>query len=461
LFDFFQGRADITHGKLHRNYGTAVRLGPNFVSLSDPGLVKTIYRTRNPFLKSDFYAVNDIKAGPHIITTTFGTRDEKFHTCFDKPIKHVYTTTGALKQEPRMDTMLTAFCEKIDNDFASKGAPCALHDWIEYLLWDMAWNINFSEHLGCMASGGDIADLIATSKAGLAYFASVGQIPNLDHFLDKNQVWRMGPPSFGWGMQYSYKALAQRTANNIEGKASKGDFLDLFLKVKQENADVVTDDTITTYIASNIIVGFDSTAAAVAAAVYFTIRHPDKLVMLQRELDGAKIGETSIPQWSDLQKLQYLDAIIKEAMRLYPSVGLHLQRVVPAEGLTLPDGRHIPSGTIVGMSPPVVNRDREVFGDDAEEFRPERWLRREGESIEDYETRANRMRIANLTFGYGKRMCLGRFVALVEIYKVIATIFARYDLEFVNPAKGWKPINNWFMYQTGIDVLFKARKRGM
>lgn len=64
--------------------------------------------------------------------------------------------------------------------------------------------------------------------------------------------------------------------------------------------------------------------------------------------------------------------VIKEAMRLHPSIGFPLERVVPAGGAEL-CGQNLPAGTIVGVLPPLINRNREVFGEDAEVFRPERW----------------------------------------------------------------------------------------
>lgn len=54
LIDVYRGSAHLTHIHLHRRYGSAVRIGPNVVSLSDPGLIKTIYSTRNGFLKVYF-----------------------------------------------------------------------------------------------------------------------------------------------------------------------------------------------------------------------------------------------------------------------------------------------------------------------------------------------------------------------------------------------------------------------
>ena len=62
-----------------------------------------------------------------------------------------------------------------------------------------------------------------------------------------------------------------------------------------------------------------------------------------------------------------------EAGRIHPPFGLHLERVAPPEGLNL-CGQDIPGGTIVGMNAWVVHRDRDIFGEDAACWRPERWL---------------------------------------------------------------------------------------
>lgn len=60
-------------------------------------------------------------------------------------------------------------------------------------------------------------------------------------------------------------------------------------------------------------------------------------------------------------------------MRLHPGVGFPLERHVPPEGAVL-CGKYLPGGTNVSMTAPVVHHDRTIFGDDAESFRPERWL---------------------------------------------------------------------------------------
>jgi cytochrome P450 len=132
--------------------------------------------------------------------------------------------------------------------------------------------------------------------------------------------------------------------------------------------------------------------------------------------------------YNDAKEISYLSAIISEATRVHPVIGLPLERVVPQEGLRLPDGRFLPAGTIVGMNPWVVNRDEGVYGADADHFVPERWLQREDETAAEWKERSRKMRESDLTFGGGNRVCLGKNAGLVEIYKLTATLFSVYEV---------------------------------
>jgi len=96
---------------------------------------------------------------------------------------------------------------------------------------------------------------------------------------------------------------------------------------------------------------------------------------LMTELDTAAAeGKLSNPaRWDETRTLPYLDAVIKEAGRLHPPFGLPLERVVPAPGATI-CGEHLEAGTVVGMSAWVVHRDKETFGEDCDEWNPDRWM---------------------------------------------------------------------------------------
>ena len=96
-------------------------------------------------------------------------------------------------------------------------------------------------------------------------------------------------------------------------------------------------------------------------------------------------------------------------MRLCPSVqSIFPREVLPQHKLEI-EGREIPVGTEVACNPWIIHRDREVYGDDAEAWRPERWLEEnDGKKLEKY----------NLSLGYGSRVCLGRDLGLMELMKI-------------------------------------------
>lgn len=100
------------------------------------------------------------------------------------------------------------------------------------------------------------------------------------------------------------------------------------------------------------------------------------MASLQAELEfqeGAGRMSRPHPPWSVITDLPYLDACLKEALRLHPPFCLPFERIVPATGMTV-SGRYLPPGTTVGMNPWVINRNRQVFGEDADMWRPKRWL---------------------------------------------------------------------------------------
>jgi cytochrome P450 len=109
---------------------------------------------------------------------------------------------------------------------------------------------------------------------------------------------------------------------------------------------------------------------------HYLLTHPGTLAKLRAEVDAAAAAGHApglLFPWRRAVELPYLDACVKEAGRLHPPFGLPYERVVPAEGATV-CGKFLPGGTVIGMSAFVVGRDPGLFGEDADEWRPERWL---------------------------------------------------------------------------------------
>lgn len=213
---------------------------------------------------------------------------------------------------------------------------------------------------------------------------------------------------------------------NLDAFKDKKDFVNGFLAAKKENPSLVGDNEIIGYMILNILGGADTLAICTKATFYHLLKSPTAKAKLVQELRDAQLPNPA--PYQALEKLPYLDACIKEGLRIHPVVGHILERVVPATGMTLPDGTILPPGTIVGANPWILHTDKRIFGNDADEYRPERWLQGENETEEAYSARLKKMKSADLAFGGGNRVCLGRPLALVELYKVMSFVFGSYNV---------------------------------
>lgn len=260
--------------------------------------------------------------------------------------------------------------------------------------------------------------------------SQVSQIPWVDKFLDKNPIVRIGPKPTLAGVLYTFKVVAEYQADMGTRQKKLQDVphtLDRYVQLKKTYPDIVDDTQIVNWLMLSILAGGDTTSAVSRAVVYYLAKSPDAYQKLIDELDNAKL---SIPvKWEAARSLPYLDAVIKESMRINPGIAMVLERVVPDGGFTLLDGRFIPAGTKVGINPAVPNRDSEIFGENVDSFNPGRWLKNEGEVNEHFEARVGRMKeTVDFIFGAGGRVCLGRHMALMEIYKLFATLYSIYDV---------------------------------
>ena len=129
------------------------------------------------------------------------------------------------------------------------------------------------------------------------------------------------------------------------------------------------------WTSSNITAGSDTTAIFLRALIHQLLTHPSSLKTLLAELEkAANDGQLdSLASWKQTHDLPYLTACINEAGRLHPPFGLPFEREVPPEGAVV-CGQPLKGGTVVGMSAWVTHRDRDTFGEDCDEWRPERWL---------------------------------------------------------------------------------------
>lgn len=165
-------------------------------------------------------------------------------------------------------------------------------------------------------------------------------------------------------------------------------------------------------------------------------------------------GKKSIVSYNEASKVPYLSAVIREAMRLHPSVGMILPRGVPPGGAIFVDEKghryNIGDGVEIGFNPWIMQRDPEIFPD-PNTFKPERWIDVEAGQL----TRMNRAWIA---FGAGRHSCSGQHIAMLEITKLIPTLILRYEMEWEDGAPNIIVENYFFTMQSGLEIKMSRRK---
>ncbi|KAM0436684.1 hypothetical protein ACHAPT_002393 [Fusarium lateritium] len=427
------GRIDSINRRWHNKYGSAVRVGPNAIILNDPEMIKAVYSTKKAWVKSDMYMINDVLINGKRLANVFNTRDLAWHTQQIKPISKFFSMSRLMDIEPLLDVTINMLTSKLNEKFVdvpSGGRVCMMDDWLAWLAWDSMANVTFGRHYGFIEKEQDVDGLIEDSVNSMRYFAPVCQIPWLDYLLDKNPIKRIGPKPQLTGTMYAVRAISeykQEMASKGLKSQSVPHLLDKYLGLEEQHPGMVNDAQLVNWLLPTVIAGGDTTASAMRAVVYFLAKNPEAKQKLLVELDQASLATPA--QWKDLKELVYLDAVIREAMRVCPGIGLAPERVVPEGGYVLPDGRFIPAGTKVGLNPAVTSRDSGVFGTDVDVFVPERWLRQDRETEDAFNQRFRRMHdVLDFVFGGGTRVCLGKNLAKLEIYKAIATLYSLYDV---------------------------------
>ncbi|CAI4217742.1 unnamed protein product [Parascedosporium putredinis] len=138
--------------------------------------------------------------------------------------------------------------------------------------------------------------------------------------------------------------------------------------------------------------------------------------------------------------LSYTQACIKEAQRLFPVIGMSLPRQTPAAGFR----------TTVGCNPISLHRNESIFGPDADDFRPDRWLERDN---------IREMDKFNLTWGGGSRTCPGRQLAELVVPKIIVSLLKEFNVEVDVPPEETMPV--YFMaMMSGVKARFLTKDAG-
>jgi cytochrome P450 len=303
-----------------------------------------------------------------------------------------------------------------------------------------------------MESGRDDGSMRAIEGV-LSSASWIGQVPWLFWAHDYLQPY-IGN-HLGVGARHGrLRDFAMREVNARRERGSdRKDILSKLLAVHKQKPDEFDYNALVSMATSNIAAGSDTTAISTRAILWYLLKNSDAKKKLVDEIEQfTREGRLSNPiQLNEADKMPYLQAVMYEALRLWPAVGMSLPRVVPAGGADIA-GHYFPAGTVVGVNPWVVGRNKSVYGEDVEAFRPERWL----ENAEKVDTGSDMHRFF-FAFGAGARTCIGKNISWMEMSKLIPTLLLRYDIQLVDPEAELTEICWWFAIQKGLYAILRPR----
>ncbi|EKM55699.1 uncharacterized protein PHACADRAFT_256510 [Phanerochaete carnosa HHB-10118-sp] len=448
----YKGTTSLTVHALHERYGPFVRLSPQHVSIADPEALRAIYGHSSGTLKTELYDA---------FVTFFLARKRKYTA-------HAMSVKGIMQFEPnvrehqqmlvkRLDTLCTVGAQGVDGVLGS--CPWAARDgwvwfdcmpWFNFETFDIIGDLAFGASFGMLEAGKDTAPVpVYTDQAMKSYgqkdtdleWSTAPAVQILNEAIPWFFFLGCLPPqarrlvstlqSFNAGGSRNLigKIAVAAVSKRLTSEVTRRDFLSHLVAAHDDQGRPLSQQELTSEAISLIVAGSDTTSTSIAAITYHVARTQDVQAKLQEELDDAlgvpdasSNADNVVAPFDLVKNLAYLQDVINEGLRLHSTIGVGLPREVPEEGLTVA-GKALLPGTHVSCPLYTLHRLKSIWGDDADEFNPDRWARGDRKAMLKYFA----------PFSTGPRACVGRNLATMEMTICIATIFHRYRVVLASP----------------------------
>ncbi|KAJ5901462.1 cytochrome protein [Penicillium taxi] len=170
IFHVRRGKYHLVIADLHKQYGPVVRIAPNVVDLDFPELTKTVYNTKQNYVKTKFYHGSSARNSRKIIYNLFSECKPEIHAREKRPIAQHYSMTDILSLEPHIDQMISYLCERLEENFmngSSSSKTCDIGEWIAFYTWDVVGKATFSQPIGYLEKGHDFDGTIKTADLAM------------------------------------------------------------------------------------------------------------------------------------------------------------------------------------------------------------------------------------------------------------------------------------------------------
>ncbi|GFF55322.1 trichodiene oxygenase [Aspergillus udagawae] len=411
-FDVFLGGQYFKEiDRLHSIYGPIVRISPHELHVKDPEWYSELYppgnrkRDKYPwFLSEGTNATSSATVHHHVHRQRRSTLSPSFS-------KQSILSHEATLIEPAISSM----CGSLD-EYARQGTPVVLGTVFASLTVDVVLQIWFG------ASPGQTRrwDFFPSWTEMLPPL--LGGSHFLRHFPQAFLLFGLLPSSVVKGRpDFAFIFNLQESSANLASSAMRSEKPSVLRTLRSSAlpASEKSEDRLSAEGFSFVMAATESTAQTLASTLYHLVDNPPILQELRAQLEKLLEENQGQLSWTALEQLPYLRHIVMEGMRVTSSVTGRLARIAPDEVLQYKDWT-IPPGTPVSMDHHFTHLDPSIFPN-PRRFDPDRWdaAAAAGTPLDRY----------LLPFGRGSRMCIGINLASAVIYRALAALVLRYDME--------------------------------
>jgi cytochrome P450 len=300
-----------------------------------------------------------------------------------------YMLSNLLKSEDAISRTIEMLLDWMD-EYAEKHESMHLDRFFTYTAFDVVGEVIFSKKFGFLQQGADIRNAISNSRK-LNAFASV-----LGFFTPWNRI--IANPFVTWlqitPMGHLYDITMKAVKEREQNQDARFDVVAHWFRMLAQHPERMQLRDIHAQAINSVSAGADTVSCGLQSFTYHMLRHPSAWRRVRAEIDAAcrdrGLCADRVVAFDHAQQLPYLQACIKEALRVFGPVPMGLPRVAPKGGLTIGD-RTFPAGTILSVNPWVMHYSKEIWGRDAHEFNPDRWLSDSAAALEKYWIPVRRM----------------------------------------------------------------------
>ncbi|KAI0832845.1 cytochrome P450 [Trametes gibbosa] len=419
---------------LFERYGPVVRVGPNKVVFCDLTTTKRVYCI-NKFDKSSFYKALLTNDNEHAMTTLPHAQ----HSIRRKAYAPHYNLPHLTQFQPELNDSVIKVVQILENEKGQTSVDTL--DLFRHLMVDIISVTVFGSRPGALDNWAiGIQDPLSQAvydfpTRGIVRSAIPTWAWNLVSRIP-NETWRRICNSDKTMAEFVRGRLDDSRAKmlSVPMIGEKEHKTPLIQRMIQNRLPGTSDDNLVQNIVSecmgHLVAGCDTSSTTLSYLFWELTRRKDIMRSLQAEFDEYVHDRKAIPDFATLCKMPYLNAFIKEGLRIYGAAPSLLERVVPSTTSSVDDsfdmmGYALPPGTVVGTQAWSMHRDSEAFPS-PENFLPERWLAVDGISGEA--ERLARMSQYLMPFGIGTRVCGGQNLAYMVLRIAIASMVANFDI---------------------------------